>query len=185
MKILLVSGSLREKSFNTQLMHMAQNALADLAEVRILDWSDLPLFNQDDEKPVLPAVDKCRDAFLWADGVWFFTPEYNQMIPGPLKNMLDWMSRPLDPAAGIRSALTGRYAAISGAAGRMAAQSARSLLARLLTFCQMKVYDEQVGVGATPAEMKTSEFSDPQAIQKDIDHQAKGFVDWIQAQQAA
>lgn len=99
--------------------------------------------------------------------------------------MLDWMSRPLDPAAGIRSALTGRYAAISGAAGRMAAQSARSLLARLLTFCQMKVYDEQVGVGATPAEMKTSEFADPQAIQKDIDHQAKGFVDWIQAQQAA
>lgn len=51
MKILLVSGSLREKSFNTQLMHMAQNALADLAEVRILDWSDLPLFNQDDENP--------------------------------------------------------------------------------------------------------------------------------------
>ena len=30
-----------------------------------------------------------------ADGVWLFTPEYNYSIPGTVKNILDWLSRPL------------------------------------------------------------------------------------------
>lgn len=184
MKILLVSGSLRKNSFNTQLMLMAQKALDGLAETKVLDWSQVPFFNQDEEIPPHSEVADCRDEFLWADGVWFFTPEYNQMIPGPLKNMLDWMSRPLNPANGRTSALTGRYAAISGAAGRSGAAGSRDQLEKLLGFCQVKVYGQQVGVGLTPSEMKSDAFEDPAAIQKDINSEARGFVGWIKEQKA-
>lgn len=184
MKILLISGSLRKNSFNTQLMMMAQKALDGLAQTKVLDWSHVPFFNQDEEIPAHSEVAQCREQFLWADGVWFFTPEYNQMVPGPLKNLLDWMSRPLDPAAGRTSALTGRYAAISGAAGRSKAAFSRDQLEKLLKFCQMNVYSQQVGVGVTPSEMKSDVFEDPAAIQNDMDAQAKGFVAWIKEQKA-
>jgi len=27
-----------------------------------------------------------------ADGIWFFTPEYNHFFSGVLKNLIDWLS---------------------------------------------------------------------------------------------
>lgn len=31
-----------------------------------------------------------------ADAIWIFSPVYNFSIPGPVKNLLDWLSRALD-----------------------------------------------------------------------------------------
>lgn len=95
-KVLFIVGSLRKGSFNHQLAQEAEKALAGKAEVSYLDYTQVPLFNQDLETPVLPAVAAAREAVLAADAIWIFSPVYNFSIPGPVKNLLDWLSRALD-----------------------------------------------------------------------------------------
>ena len=96
--ILFVVGSLREGSFNLQMAQVAEKILAGKAQVSYLDYSQVPIFNQDLETPVLPAVAEVRKAIQEADAVWIFSPVYNFSIPGPVKNLLDWASRAVDLA---------------------------------------------------------------------------------------
>ena len=53
-------------------------------------------------------------------GVWLFTPEYNYSIPGTVKNMLDWLSRPLtsDYEKKSETAIAGKVVTASGVGGR-------------------------------------------------------------------
>lgn len=94
--ILFIVGSLREGSFNYQMAEQAEQVLAEKAKVSYLDWSQVPMFNQDLETPVLPAVQAVRDAVEAADAIWIFSPVYNFSIPGSIKNLLDWLSRAKD-----------------------------------------------------------------------------------------
>lgn len=181
MKILLVSGSLRKRSMNTQMMKLAQSFLEthDHVEIQILDWSNVPMFNQDLEFPVLKSVQDCRNAFQWADGVWFFCPEYNGMIPGPLKNMLDWMSRPLDPSAGRTSALSDHHAAICGVAGRSGAINSCQQLETLLKRLGVDVLDEHVFKSFTGAQLAQSVFEADEQLQTDLSVLASHFISFI------
>ena len=95
-KVLFIVGSLREGSFNHQMALEAEKALAGKAEISYLDYSEIPLFNQELEVPTLPAVAAAREAVLAADAIWIFSPVYNFSIPGTVKNLLDWLSRALD-----------------------------------------------------------------------------------------
>lgn len=95
-KVLFIVGSIREGSFNHQMALEAEKALAGKAEISYLDYSAIPLFNQELEVPTLPAVAAAREAVLAADAIWIFSPVYNFSIPGTVKNLLDWLSRALD-----------------------------------------------------------------------------------------
>lgn len=95
-KVLFIIGSLREGSFNHQMALKAEKALAGKAVISYLDYSAIPLFNQELEVPTLPAVAAAREAVLAADAIWIFSPVYNFSIPGTVKNLLDWLSRALD-----------------------------------------------------------------------------------------
>lgn len=95
-KVLFIVGSLRKGSFNHQLAEQAAKLLEGKAEVSFLDYSQVPVFDQELETPVLPAVQAARDAVVEADAIWLFSPVYNFSIPGPVKNLLDWLSRALD-----------------------------------------------------------------------------------------
>ena len=95
-KVLFIIGSLREGSFNHQMALEAEKVLAGKAELSYLDYSSIPLFNQELEVPTLPAVASARKAVLAADAIWIFSPVYNFSIPGTVKNLLDWLSRALD-----------------------------------------------------------------------------------------
>lgn len=94
--ILFVVGSLRKGSFNHQMAEKAERILEGKATVSYLDYSALPLMNQDLETPVLPEVQAARDAIAKADAIWIFSPVYNHAIPGTVKNLIDWLSRALD-----------------------------------------------------------------------------------------
>lgn len=151
-KILFIIGSLRAKSFNRQVANVAKEMIGNRAEVKELDYSDLPLLNQDVEQPEPAPVARIRKAIAEADALWIFTPEYNMSYPGHLKNLLDWMSRPVKPMDyGTPTCINGKRVAISGAGGKAATSSCRAKLTELLEFMKADVLPEQVGI-AVPAE---------------------------------
>lgn len=183
MKIVLIVGSLRKTSFNLELAREAQKLLKD-TDTSILDWKDLPLFNQDLEKEDNPLLDSIKKEIASSDGVWFFTPEYNGQIPGGLKNLLDWLSRPYvlgDYKSG--TCLKGKPAAISGAGGRNATVSSRALLTKLLQFMGVKVMEEQCGFAVPPKDMADDSWAlSAQDIER-LKNQAEDFLAFIKEQQ--
>ena len=151
-KILFIIGSLRANSFNRQVANVAKEIIGNRAEVQELDYFDLPLLNQDIEKPEPEAVARIRKTVSEADALWIFTPEYNMSYPGHLKNLLDWMSRPVKPMDyGTPTCINGKRVAISGAGGKAATAHCRANLTELLSFMKAEVLADQVGI-AVPAE---------------------------------
>lgn len=139
-KILFIVGSLRKRSFNRQLAEKAAEIVRGRADVSFLEWADVPLFSQDGEFPAPAPVARVRKEVQEADGIWIFSPEYNGAVPGALKNLLDWLSRPLvsgDAAGGTAAA--GKKATVSGAGGKNATRSVRADLQKLLSFMRMEV----------------------------------------------
>lgn len=111
--ILAISGSLRRGSFNTALLHTAIAVAPDDVAIEIHDHSDLPLYNGDLETSAFPAqATRLKERIRRADGLLFAVPEYNYGMPGVLKNLIDWASRPYGD-----SAWHGKPTAIMGAGG--------------------------------------------------------------------
>ena len=109
-----ISGSLRNGSLNTLLLRAAQElAPADL-KVEIVSIRDVPLYDGDVElEHGIPApVQALKDRVAGASGLLLATPEYNNSIPGVLKNAIDWMSR---PPADIARVFRDRPVALMGA----------------------------------------------------------------------
>lgn len=146
-KILFIIGSLRKNSFNRQLAAVAEEMLKGKVEVSYLDYSKLPFINQDIEFPAPAEVTRVRKCIEEADFLWVFTPEYNFSYPGHLKNLFDWMSRPLvamDYAT--PTCMAGKKVAISGAGGKAATGQCRAKLTELLTFIKAAVIEPQTGI---------------------------------------
>ena len=98
-KLLAFAASLRRESWNRKLLAVAvPHALAAGASVTVRDFRDFdaPSFDQDLlDASGLPAGAKAfSDAVAGHDGILLATPEYNFSIPGHLKNLIDWVSRP-------------------------------------------------------------------------------------------
>lgn len=111
LKILAFSGSLREKSFNTGLLRVAQEIGKNKnINIEILNVGSMPFYNADMEANFPPEISELKNKIRAADGVIFATPEYNRSVSGSLKNMLDWTSRPYGD-----SAWDGKKVAVIGA----------------------------------------------------------------------
>jgi chromate reductase len=118
--VLGISGSLRKASYNTALLHAAVDLMPQDMMLDIFDLSQLPMFNQDFEKPFPEAVVAFRDKLAKADAILIAAPEYNSSITGALKNALDWASRsPQQPLLGKPAAIMG---ASTGNFGTLRAQ---------------------------------------------------------------
>jgi chromate reductase, NAD(P)H dehydrogenase (quinone) len=88
-------GSLRRDSYNRGLMRAAIEAAPPGLTIEEVDIASLPLYNEDlDAEGAPPPVAELRQRIAEADGLLIATPEYNYGVPGPLKNALDWASRP-------------------------------------------------------------------------------------------
>ena len=145
-KIVAIVGSLRRDSLNKQLALEAGRILKELSKDRaedqvdfeILDYGDVPMFNQDIEHPAPESVSRVRGIIKSARGLWFFSPEYNHFFPGPLKNLIDWLSRPISETEA--QVLVGRAAALSGITpGISGTGIAQDHLVTLLSFLNMKI----------------------------------------------
>ena len=144
MKIIAIAGSLRLKSFNRQLAITAQSNFAEMhpdVEFEILEWGDVPLFNQDIEFPAPEAVHRVRDTIKSADGLWIFTPEYNHSIPGAFKNLIDWLSRPISKDEG--QVLAGKPVAFCGSSpGASGTGHCQEHLVPLLSFLNVVLMNQ-------------------------------------------
>lgn len=99
-KILGISGSKRNGSFNVKLLNAAAaGARAAGAEVTVLDLNefDLPIYDGDLEAKGMPEdVLKLKAIFKEHDGLMIASPEYNGGYSPLLKNVIDWVSRPAE-----------------------------------------------------------------------------------------
>lgn len=118
--ILVLVGSLRRASINRQLAEVAIDVAPSDIRIRLFDrLGELPLYNEDldTELPAEP-VAALRLAAAEADALLAVTPEYNGGVPGPLKNAIDWLSRPYgkspvkDKPAAVIGASLGQYGGV-------------------------------------------------------------------------
>ena len=125
MRILAISGSLRDDSHNTELLRAAAAVAPDGVELELFDGlKDVPPYDADDDVPGDQpfAVGRFKGALREADAVLISTPEYNSSIPGVLKNALDWASRPLvespvrNKPVAVLSSSTGMFGGVWAAA---------------------------------------------------------------------
>src|SRR3954470_20512328 len=89
-RILLLYGSLRERSFSRFLNEEAARILEQFgAEVKIFDPMDLPMAGSVPEDH--PKVVELRDLCLWSEGQVWCSPERHGTVTAVMKNQIDWI----------------------------------------------------------------------------------------------
>jgi NAD(P)H-dependent FMN reductase len=112
--LLGLSGSLRQKSFNTAVLNAATELVPEGTRLVVHSIRGIPLYDGDVEATsgIPPTVTELKEAIARADGLLIVTPEYNNSIPGVLKNAIDWTTR---PDADIKRIYGGKPVALMGA----------------------------------------------------------------------
>ncbi|HZU93569.1 MAG TPA: NADPH-dependent FMN reductase [Microbacterium sp.] len=126
-----IVGSLSQDSINRVLAKALGRLAPPSLELTEISIRDLPLYNRDDEMDPVTAVADFKSAIEKSEGLLIVSPEYNRSIPGPLKNAIDWGSRPWGHNSFARKP-TGIIGASTGAIGTAVMQSSmRSVLSFL------------------------------------------------------
>lgn len=157
MAILGLCGSLRQGSYNRRLLKVAEAKLPVGETLDIFeDLTQIPPYNADNVAP--QAVKALRDAIIAADAVLIATPEYNSSVPGQLKNVLDWASRPF-PDNSLRNK---PVAVIGASTGLFGAVWAQAELRKILTTIGADVVEGELPVGqAHDAFNEDGDLADP------------------------
>jgi chromate reductase, NAD(P)H dehydrogenase (quinone) len=113
-KLIGLSGSLRQGSFNSALLRAATALMPEGSELVAETIHGIPLYDGDLEaaEGIPRRVTELKEAIAAADGLLLVTPEYNNSIPGVFKNAIDWFSR---PSSDIKRVFGGRPVALIGA----------------------------------------------------------------------
>jgi chromate reductase len=145
MRVLAVSGSLRNASNNTALLRALREEAPEGIEVELWDGlRSIPAYDADEDTvPGPAAVEAFRELVREADAVFFATPEYNSSVPGALKNALDWASRPLATNAFRNKPV----AVIGSSAGAFGGVWAAAELRKVLGAMGARVTEAELAVG--------------------------------------
>ncbi len=158
--------------------------MPDGTELIFGEIKQIPLYDGDIEtaQGIPGAVATLKDMIAMADGLMIVTPEYNNSIPGVLKNVIDWLSR---PPADIERVFGGKPVALLGASpggfGTILSQNAwlpvlRTLgtepwfEGRLMVSRAQKVFDDNGAII-------------DQAVHDQLKQFVEGFVQFVQSHQ--
>lgn len=179
--VLLIVGSFRKNSFNQTVADYIAEELKKEVNVEFLNYRDVPLLEQDTEFPTPQAVKNIRSQAEKADALWVVSPEYNGSYPAILKNVLDWLSRPL--VAFDRetpTVIAGKPATVSSIAGSTEGKFVRQNLSTLLAYIRMNPM-EGIGTGlVVPAEAwQTGVLTLTDEHKEALKKQVKEFLEFI------
>jgi chromate reductase len=154
LKILAIPGRLRAASLNQGLLASAQELRVEGVSIELYSGTaGLPIFSEELEganRPQ-PATD-LDSAIRNADAVLIATPEYNGSLPGGLKNLLDWGSRPY-----AQGAFAHKPVAVIGASmGQYGAARAVQTTAGILSHMGANVLEGHLTVGAAHSKFNQS-----------------------------
>lgn len=152
-RILAFAGSLRRESYNKKLVRVAAEGAQNAgAEVTYLDLKEypLPVYDGDlEEEEGLPAnAVRLKELFHAHDGLLIASPEYNSSISGAFKNVLDWVSRPMEGEAPL-GAFDGKVAVLMSASpGRLGGLRGLVTVRSILGNIRVLVLPEQIAVSS-------------------------------------
>ena len=137
-RVLGVSGSLRQGSYNRLLIQAAQELAPENLRIDIFDLHNIPAYDPDTEAEGTPEpVVEFKRRIQAADALLISTPEYNYGMPGMLKNAIDWASR---PTVGGAKVLNGKPIALMGATtGNFGTVRAQMMLRQVFLYTRSHV----------------------------------------------
>jgi NAD(P)H-dependent FMN reductase len=171
--LVALSGSLRRESFNTALANAFVEVAPSGVSVEVFTPAGIPLYDADLEaaEGIPDAVATLKERIRAADGLILVTPEYNQGVPGVLKNAVDWLSR---PPADIKHVFGDRALALCGAsAGRGGSRAAQYAWLPTLRALGVRLWNGGQLYAPTAGQLVGADgrLSDP-----DMRERAQGFV---------
>jgi chromate reductase, NAD(P)H dehydrogenase (quinone) len=179
--IIGISGSLRRGSFNTALLRTAAELMPAGSTLAIETIEGIPLYNFDVEaEGIPPRVSELKKLISGADGLLLSTPEYNNSIPGVLKNAIDWISR---PASEIPKIFGRKPVAIMGASpgGFGTVLSQNAWLPVLRTLGTKPWFGGRLLVSHAQTVFDGSGTMTDDAIRKQLEKFLHGFVEFTQS----
>ena len=133
MKVLLIPWSLREKSFNKSTARFIKENFSEECDFNISTLNELPMFNEDLEDNLPNKVTEVIELIRNSDGLIFVTPEYNNTLPAPIRNLIHWLSRSYSKKYVIGKPL-GIMGVSDGGFGTVRAQNELLLMATIVGF---------------------------------------------------
>ena len=175
MKVLGISGSLRKASYNSAALRACRELMPQGMTLEIAEIGDIPMFNQDVFDAGMPEpVKRLRGEITAADGVLFASPEYNFSVSGPLKNAIDWGSRP--PNQVFQDKPVAMFSCTPGPLGGARVQyDLRRILVQLWAYPLPR---PEVFIGNAPAKFADGKLAD-ETTRKFLTELLSGFKDWI------
>jgi chromate reductase, NAD(P)H dehydrogenase (quinone) len=174
-RILGIAGSLRRESYNRSALRAATQLVPDGATLDTFEIDGIPGFSQDDEHNPPAKIVELKKKIREADAILFVTPEYNYSVPGVLKNVIDWASRPYGD-----SAWAGKPVAIMGASvGMIGTARAQYHLRQMFVFLDMYPVNQPEVMISNAAERfdKQGNLTDEKSKQK-IGQLLTALVQW-------
>jgi chromate reductase len=168
MKILTISGSLRAASHNTALLREAASLAPEGVEFELYKGLEqLPPYNEDHDTDVPPpAVAALREQIADADAVLISTPEFNGTMPGQLKQVIDWGSRPYGQGA----AFWGKPVAVIGASvADYGAMWAQDHVRKALGIAGARVLETELAVGRVNERFDDGRLADEETRERFAD----------------
>jgi chromate reductase, NAD(P)H dehydrogenase (quinone) len=175
-KILGICGSLRKASFNMAALRACNELMPQGMTLQIASIADLPIFNQDVLDAGMPEpVKRFRGEVAAAEGLLIASPEYNFSVPAPLKNAIDWASRP--PSQVFHDKPIAIFSAAGGPLGGARVQyDLRRILGQLWGHVLPR---PEVFIGMAASKIDAQGKLTDETTRKFLTELLNGFRDWI------
>jgi chromate reductase len=173
-----ICGSLREGSYNRLLLRNAIERCPEGLSIEEVSFRGWPVYDGDVEAHAYPAeIAAAKERIRRADALLLVTPEYNFSVPGPLKNAIDWLSRPVKETPLVGKPV-GTMGASTGWAGSERAQLVWLYTFRFLRMPNFKDHELHVSMAAKAFDEQGRLTNE--VFLNDLDAYLPLFRDWVE-----